>query len=78
MEVPPIFTPQPTITPEVTEVPRVNIPEQTTTVQTPPVTNIEKNNEKVNLDQLSEQKPTKLYEDETDDDKFFDDFFSDE
>ena len=78
MEVPPIFTPQPTITPEVTEVPRVNIPEQTTTVQTPPVTNIEKNNEKVNLDQLSEQKPTKIYEDETDDDKFFDDFFSDE
>ena len=31
-----------------------------------------------NLEQLSEQKTTKIYEDETEDDKFFDDFFSDE
>ena len=31
----------------------------------------------VNLDNLSEQKTTKIYEEE-DDDKFFDDFFSDE
>ena len=38
----------------------------------------ETKNEKVNLDTLSEQKTTKLYEDETDDDQFFDDFFSDE
>ena len=36
------------------------------------------NTSAVNLDKLSEQKTTKLYEDETDDDKFFDDFFSDE
>ena len=35
-------------------------------------------NEKINLDTLSEQNTTKLYDDETDDDKFFDDFFSDE
>lgn len=35
-------------------------------------------NEKINLDKLSEQNTTKLYEDDTDDDKFFDDFFSDE
>ena len=32
----------------------------------------------VNLEKLSEQNQTKLYEDETDDEKFFDDFFSDE
>ena len=37
------------------------------------------NNEPVNLDKLSEQKNNqKLYEDDTDDEKFFDDFFSDE
>ena len=34
--------------------------------------------EKINLSELSENKPTKIYEDDTDDDKFFDDFFSDE
>ena len=38
----------------------------------------EEDNSKVSLDSLSEQKNTKLYEDETDDEKFFDDFFSDE
>ena len=32
----------------------------------------------VNLDRLSEQPTNKLYEDNTEDDKFFDDFFSDE
>ena len=37
------------------------------------------NNGPVSLDKLSEQKNThKLYEDDTDDEKFFDDFFSDE
>ena len=57
------------------ETSKVIVPE--TTVQ--PVTTIEEpKNEKVSLDKLSEQKTTKLYEDETDDDKFFDDFFSDE
>ena len=39
---------------------------------------IENNVQKVNLDELSENKTTKLYEDDTDDEKFFDDFFSDE
>jgi len=44
---------------------------------------IQKNNvaeektQKINLSELSENKSTKLYEDDTDD-KFFDDFFSDE
>jgi len=37
-----------------------------------------KENSVVNLDKLSQQEPTKLYEDETEDDKFFDDFFFDE
>ena len=36
------------------------------------------NKEKVNLDELSEQQPQNLYDDDTDDEKFFDDFFSDE
>ena len=40
--------------------------------------NEENNNGTVSLDKLSEQNNTKLYEDETDDEKFFDDFFSDE
>ena len=45
-----------------------------------PTINVEQNNkvESINLDELSKEKPTKIYEDETDDDKFFDDFFSDE
>ena len=34
--------------------------------------------QKINLNEISENKSTKLYEDDTDDDKFFDDFFSDE
>ena len=40
--------------------------------------NEENNNGTVSLDKLTEQNNTKLYEDETDDEKFFDDFFSDE
>ena len=45
-----------------------------------PTINVEQNNniEPISLDKLSEEKTTKIYEDETDDDKFFDDFFSDE
>lgn len=36
------------------------------------------NNEKVSLENLSQEKNNKIYDDNLDDDKFFDDFFSDE
>jgi len=48
-------------------------------IQEPKSIETNNNNEPVNLDKLSEQQKTpKLYEDDTDDEKFFDDFFSDE
>ena len=55
------------------------------TIESPTTINVEsqrniplEDTNTVNLDKLSEEKTPKLYEDDTDDDKFFDDFFSDE
>ena len=70
---------QPYIVPEKVSVPVSNVnTEQSTPVDTVVSNNNIDNNEKVNLDKLSEQKNAKLYEDDTEDDKFFDDFFSDD
>ena len=57
--------------------PTTNI-EEPKIINTPVSTNQVNSNEKISLDKLSEEKNTKLYEDDTDSDKFFDDFFFDE
>ena len=61
-----------------------NVPENISIIDEPKEPNkFESNteskpNEKINLDELSNNKKSQIYEDDTDDDKFFDDFFSDE
>jgi len=66
---PVVNTPQP--------IEKESVTEPTTSIVTEPPVNKE-NSGAISLDELSEQKNTKLYEDETDDERFFDDFFSDE
>ena len=62
---------------DTTPVPNNNVVANQTPQEVKTASN-EESNSSINLDALSEQKHTKLYEDETDDEKFFDDFFSDE
>ena len=53
----------------------VKMESSTNSIEQTPTNNL--NETTVNLGKLSEQTPTKVYEEEADD-KFFDDFFSDE